>query len=1020
MKTRVLNMFNVSAKGVLLGSFSLALLGLTTQPVIADTLLQVEGELSEADALLYDDTYYDDYVFEGVAGQTVAVLLESAVFDTYLFLLDENETILTENDDLSVRSRDSFLFFTLPRDGQYRVRANAYDSSNRGPYQLTVTTGNTALISNEAMTRRQQAHEQINVGDADIAAGRYEAAIEALTVALANLLTIDDPIDTVYTLSRLADVHHELGQSEQAQQYLDQGFALAAPLENDHLTFQLNYAQSTLYEDFDEHQQALPLNQQNLEIANRLDNDYWRALASINIANTYHDLGEYALSVEYFQSAIALTQRLDNAALEASAQTNVGLLYHDLGQFDAAIASFERAIVLAQTSEQLEVELIATGGLGLAYYDLDNLPAALAQMQQFVQLTEVFGQPIRIAEALYNLSYVQLQLGQYADALDNAQQAIDILAETGEDARFEQGYAWHTLAEVYRRSGGDAALAFDAYGRSAAIFQEIDNIYGEAWVMSNLGKLASDQSDQDLAIVFLKASVNQREALRASLQALDTTAQQSFVDTFAEDYRLLADLLLEQDRILEAQQVLDLLKVQELEDYLSTVRGNVTTAQGVEYLPAEASILDEFNTLQTSAVTLAQEIQLLNTSDNLTADQQQRLEALEQQQLSMRQDFREFSRSPDIRAYREQLSFDAREQSVSLQSLTGLSDNLAALDQNAVLFYPLILEDRLELILTVPGVSPIRHTVEISRTDLNQLVVDLRSSLRSKNQVDIPATRQLSQQLYDILIRPIEADLQAAGAETIIYSPDGALRYVPLAALNDGDAWLIENYQVNNITALSLTDLNTRPSGEFNILAAAFSDGFYEVQVAERSSRFGGLENAGIEVETLASQFKDSTTAFFNQEFSPDAIVPQLDDHTIVHLATHAEFVTGQPDASYILFGNGDPVTLRDIRNEWFLDDVDLVVLSACETGLGGALGNGDEILGLGYVMQEVGAKAAIASLWQVNDRATQELMVKFYSGLESGLSKNEALREAQVYMIEQGYTNPYFWAPFILIGNGL
>lgn len=224
-------MSNVFQKVALLGG--LAALGITAPVALADTLLNVEGELSAGDDVLVDDTYYDDYVFEGVAGQTVSVLLESAAFDAYLFLLDETETLLIDNDDLSVRSLDSFLSFILPTDGQYRVRVNAYDNSNQGPYQLTVTTGNTALELNAEIASRQQAHEQINAGDAEITAGRYEAAVELLETALASLLTIDDRTDTVYVLSRLAEIYNIRGQYDQAQAYVDQGFALAASLEND-------------------------------------------------------------------------------------------------------------------------------------------------------------------------------------------------------------------------------------------------------------------------------------------------------------------------------------------------------------------------------------------------------------------------------------------------------------------------------------------------------------------------------------------------------------------------------------------------------------------------------------------------------------------------------------------------------------------------------------------------------------------------------------------------------------------
>jgi CHAT domain-containing protein len=172
-----------------------------------------------------------------------------------------------------------------------------------------------------------------------------------------------------------------------------------------------------------------------------------------------------------------------------------------------------------------------------------------------------------------------------------------------------------------------------------------------------------------------------------------------------------------------------------------------------------------------------------------------------------------------------------------------------------------------------------------------------------------------------------------------------------------------------------------------------------------------------------------------------------MNEANILHFATHAAFLPGQPEDSFILFGNGDRTSLRDIENG-SLFNIDMVVLSACETGLGGKLGNGEEILGLGYQFQNRSVKATIASLWQVNDESTQILMNTLYRKLKQGkVSKAEALRQAQLALIQRNgnvsrptkrsisvqpaeggslppttvdFSYPYYWSSFILIGNGL
>ncbi|MCU0552825.1 MAG: CHAT domain-containing protein, partial [Leptolyngbya sp. Prado105] len=326
----------------------------------------------------------------------------------------------------------------------------------------------------------------------------------------------------------------------------------------------------------------------------------------------------------------------------------------------------------------------------------------------------------------------------------------------------------------------------------------------------------------------------------------------------------------------------------------------------------------------------------------------------------------------------------------------------------------------------------------INRVELNQAIVEFRSRLRDPESDAKPA----AQKLYNWLIKPIESDLKQANAQTIIYAPDAQLRYIPLQALHDGQQWLTQRYRVNNITAQSLTKFTAQPTSQPRLLAGAFASGKHIFQVGPRALTLSGLPFAGKEVEALATQMPN-TKKLIDQDFSRTATTTQMNEFNIVHLATHAAFVPGRPKDSFIAFGNGDYATLEDISS-WTLTDVDLIVLSACDTGLGGNFGNGEEILGLGYQFQTRGAKAAIASLWRVDDGGTQALMREFYHILNRGnVTRVEALRQAQISLIEAGrsgvnrqasellksgldrtvlerISHPYYWSPFILIGNGL
>ena len=254
--------------------------------------------------------------------------------------------------------------------------------------------------------------------------------------------------------------------------------------------------------------------------------------------------------------------------------------------------------------------------------------------------------------------------------------------------------------------------------------------------------------------------------------------------------------------------------------------------------------------------------------------------------------------------------------------------------------------------------------------------------------------------------------------------------------------------QFNCRLILSLTDLDSQSFQQPRILAGAFTDPTGQIQVDQQNFSFRAIPAARKEVEALAQTFTGTKT-LLGPDFTRKALTTeQLNQYNIVHLATHGQLVSGNPEESFILLNNKEHISLREIK-DWQLPNVGLVVLRACQTALGNQLGNGIEIIGFGYQLQQAQARAAIATLWRINDATTSDLMDAFYDRLKQG-SPNpvHALRAAQIDLIRgqgqgakgEGRTSvvfepgqggsrdgisrdlshPYYWAPFILIGNGL
>jgi CHAT domain-containing protein len=620
------------------------------------------------------------------------------------------------------------------------------------------------------------------------------------------------------------------------------------------------------------------------------------------------------------------------------------------------------------------------------------------------------------------------------EALQTLQKALLLTTDTGE--RWWEAVTLNNIGRVYQKQG-QYSQALKSYQQALFINKELSDRVQLGKTYSNIGYLFDIQNRPDLAVFFYKHCLINRELARLVPAALGVEPD-AYSITVAQTYRTLAERLLRAQRdISQAQRAMDLLKVEELQQYLQNVPGNERTAKGIEISPEEKPTKQKLDQTLDNAVVLGKELTKLRQipPERRSAQQKQRIAQLVTNQQQLLDRFNDFINSPAVRSQVEQINRTARRQNIDLESLNEIRDNLARLPQKAVLIYPLVLENSLELVLVTPDSPPIHRTVAVKREKLNQTISAFREALQTPSQ----NAKKPARQLYDWLIKPIENDLKQAGTKTIIYAPDEQLRYVPLAALYDGTQWLVQRYSINHITAASLTNFNTQPESKLRVLAAAFTKGNYEVRVGNRNFAFSGLPFAAQEVQSLATIIPGTKT-ILDAAFSPAATVPQLDDYTVVHFATHAAFVTGRPENSFILFGNGDRINLRDVAT-WSLPRVELVVLSACETGLGGKLGNGEEILGFGYQMQKTGARAAIGSLWAVDDGGTQSFMSAFYTLLASSkLTKSEALRQAQIALItgksptskQQNVSNnvpagvgsslnhPYYWAPFILIGNGL
>jgi CHAT domain-containing protein/Tfp pilus assembly protein PilF len=862
-------------------------------------------------------------------------------------------------------------------------------------------------------------------------------SVEAETKA--NIMkSSNDPGSEAERLSELGTQQYSEGQYKNALQSCLKELEIRQSLNNPKEIARTHSNVGLLYNILGDQQKASLYYAKSLLIYNSIGDLQGKASTLSNIGSVYSDLGKKQKALEYYNQSLLINDSISDPKLKTTTLNNIGSVYNDLGEKQKALEYYNQSLLISDSIEDLEGKATTLHNIGSVYNDLGEKQKALEYYNQSLLIYVSIGDRDGQALLLTNMGSIYSALGDKRKALEHYIRSLPISKATGN--LMGEAFTLNNIGAIHFALG-DAQKASEYYSQSLMIFQMIGNRDGEAMALRNLGVSAAKEDRPELAIFLLKQSVNIKQSLRKDISGLSRSVQKTYTDSNANSYRILSSFLLEQERVLEAQQVLDLLKVEEIDDYFgNSKRGDTRTQQDVVYLRPEQQLLDKYNQRMKSAIQIGHERKQLQDlsqkGQTLTSIQQKRLIELDRLQTEVKGLFNQFIDSPEVQQLTAQLTRSGQEQ-ISLNVFDKLRKNLSKLG-NAALVYPLVLDDRIELIITTPDSPPLRRTVKIQRTQLNQAIIDFRDGLESPKLDPKPS----SQKLYSLLIQPLEADLKQANIKTIIYAPDGPLRYIPLAALYDGKQWIAERFSVNNITAASLSDLSTSQPSALRVLAGAFANEklSYKVQVGQQTSVFHGLPFAGKEVNALAATIP-GTEKRIDQAFSLKTLKPSFPQYNVLHFATHAAFYPGRPEDSFILFGDGDRATLSSIE-DWSLSGVDLVVLSACESGLGiesspknpkpdkTKIDSGVEILGLGYQFQQSGARATIASLWSVDDGGTQSLMSSFYKLLQKGnITKAEALRQAQVYLITgkgnssagiKNLAHPHYWAPFFLIGNGL
>jgi CHAT domain-containing protein/tetratricopeptide (TPR) repeat protein len=900
-------------------------------------------------------------------------------------------------------------------------------------------------------------------------AGNSNQANSILETALQQSRT---RLGTKHELRLLIDIaeqyHEDFARYETAQRYYQQAAILAESLKRWGTLADIYLELGDIYlirgpypQAVQAYQKAITLYQKN----DSADEINFSFLLNLGLAN--YRLGNYAEALQtYNQAAQSISSSTSSRRADrrkAGVSHGLGTVYRALGQPQKALNYYRQSLAArGMTSPtQLSTEALQRRGISAAVAEtLDQIGLTYQTLGQSQQAQQGYEQLLRwlnpagaeeenddlersdrqnlTAQIRNHLGLTYQTLGKTSEAIAAHRQALQIFRDNRNIAG--EASALYNLSFAQRSS--QPKLAQDALQQALALRRNLGDREGEAITLNALGTIFQQQQQPELALLFYKQAVTTYESIRQFLKPLTRDLQDSYTQTIAETYRTLADLLLAQGRVLEAQQVLELLKIQELRDYTRDTRAGGDTKGGAPLNAVEAPVKPPFDNLISLGLKLTEcEAQKPRCPDRdqLLAQRQIATDAFEQQKARL------------IRLSRQQTALDPAQLQTDKLNVAA---NIVKAHPKSILIYPLVLDDKLWLVYGLQtgkeGITFASKEIPVTRKELSETVTQFRSLLANPNS-DIPKLQQTSRKLYDWLIAPLRPQLDQNQIQTLIFSLDRSTRYIPLGALFDGQQYLTERFTLSTILTADLTNTTDKlsPNSADNpVLGLGLSDAV---------SGFNALPNVPAELDAIIRTNADPNAdpngifkgqEYLNKNFTLSAL-KDLIDYRILHIATHGQFVSEDPEQSFLLLGNGQQLKVPDIRRLNDLGSIHLAVLSACETAKGGQDKEGIEVAGLSYYFLSQNVKSVIASLWLVNDASTSLLMQQFYQNLATGkLTKAEALRQAQLSLLQGKLTapdaparasvqitggnssprtslpgdfrHPYYWAPFILIGNSL
>ncbi len=810
---------------------------------------------------------------------------------------------------------------------------------------------------------------------------RFSESASLWEQAATDFKASGDGLQAAMTLSNLSLAYQQLGQWTEASQAIAQSLNLLQARQNlgtskerSLLLAQALDVQGRLQLALSKSQEALITWQQAANIYAQVGDTLGVTRSRVNQAQAMQALGLYRLAQQTLTETTQLLENQPDSLLKVT-----GL--RSLGNVLRVVGDLEQSRQILQQSKEVATRVQSPQAISDALLSLGNT----ARAQQDTQAALEFYQQAAIA-SVSPATLIQSQLNQLSLLLENEQLSA-------------------------------------AFALLPQIQSQISNL--PASRMAVYARINFAQSLMKLETGGLRDSGSNRQRTTDIAQMLATSVQQSknLKDQRAESYALgTLGGLYEQTRQLsnafdltqQARLLAQSIDASDIAYQWQWQLGRLLKAQG-NIQQAIAAYTEAFNTLKSlrrDLVAINPEVQF-SFRESVEPVYRQLVDLLLQPVGTSEPSQDNFIKAREVIEALQLAELDNFLREACLQATVEI-DKVVDQENSTAVIYPIILPDRLEVILKVSQQKNLYHySTPVAESQAESVLKELRQQLIEPDATE--EVKSLSQQVYNWLIKPAMTNLAQSNVKKLVFVLDGSLRNIPMAALYDGKQYLVENYSVALTPGLHLIDPKPLKQRQLKAIVAG---------VSEPRSGFSALPNVKRELEEIQSEV--SSKVLLNQEFTSTALQERVNSlpFPVVHLATHGQF-SSQASKTFIVAWD-KRIYVNELNNLLRTRDqsqpnnaIELLVLSACQT----AAGDNRAALGIAGVAVRAGARSTLASLWNVDDESTALLMSQFYRELTNNqaLPKAEALRRAQLALLKNPqFQRPMFWAPYILLGNWL